>query len=360
MAVRSVACGESGAELRQCGLTWRQAAKAERAAGHCGCGEGALYGAKKPEGGAGLPFSKTGQPAPDGPAVSAADSYAGGLRLGYAGQRQLGGGAVPAGRCLRVSAPAAAVCRRGTGGTVGGQPGGLPHLSPAGLATAGAFTGAADGGAVYAGIQRLQAVDRTSGAGNPAAQRNRQVFGGSGVQPHHCAEPKPHGPVPGRGAAVCGHFGCGGGADAAGAASFRHAADSGHWGGADVCGRHRASLVWAGGGRCAYGIVTGAGAAAGSGALCGRPAFQLAGPLCRPAGRRPPDHSKPVCHWVRRGHGPGPGQQQAEAFVRAGAAERFHLFHPVRRAGLCGGGAGAGAVLSAAVARAGHRGAGAG
>ena len=82
--------------------------------------------------------------------------------------------------------------------------------------------------------------------------------------------------------------------------------------------------------------------------------------LAKMVKEEPPDHSKPVCHRVRRGHGPGPGQQPAEAFVRTGAAERFYLFHPVRRAGLCGGSPGAVAVLSAAVARVGYCGAGTG
>ena len=40
-------------------------------------------------------------------------------------------------------------------------------------------------------------------------------------------------------------------------------------------------------------------------------------PLCRPAGRRPPDHPEPVCHRFRRGGGVGAGQQPPEASVRA-------------------------------------------
>ncbi len=41
----------------------------------------------------------------------------------------------------------------------------------------------------YAGIQRLQTLDRASGAGNSTAQRNCQVLGGAGVFSHHLAEP---------------------------------------------------------------------------------------------------------------------------------------------------------------------------
>ena len=51
------------------------------------------------------------------------------------------------------------------------------------------------------------------------------------------------------GAALCGHPGGGHGADAAGTPPVRHAADFGHRRGADVCGRHRAQVVCAGGRR---------------------------------------------------------------------------------------------------------------
>ena len=66
--------------------------------------------------------------------------------------RQQRGGAVPAAgrRCL--CAAAAAVRRHGAGGHVDGQPGGLPYQSQACVAAVGSLAGAADGGAVHAGI----------------------------------------------------------------------------------------------------------------------------------------------------------------------------------------------------------------
>ena len=74
------------------------------------------------------------------------------------------GGAVPPRRRLHLHPAAAVVCGAGRGGHVRGQPGGLPHLAQAGLADAGAVAGFAHGSAVYAGVQRLQAVDRAAGA----------------------------------------------------------------------------------------------------------------------------------------------------------------------------------------------------
>ena len=71
---------------------------------------------------------------------------------------------------------------------------------------------------------------------------------GAGVFPHHLAESRPHAQsFAGGVAALRADFRRGDGADAAGAAPFGYAADLIHRRSADVCGRHRAAVVWAGG-----------------------------------------------------------------------------------------------------------------
>ena len=61
----------------------------------------------------------------------------------------------------------------------------------------------------------------------------------------------------------------------------------------------------------------GGGRYAGPCALRRRPPALLAGPFCRPAGGRPPDHPEPVRHRFRRGHRAGAGEQPPEASVCA-------------------------------------------
>ena len=58
-------------------------------------------------------------------------------------------------------------------------------------------------------------------------------------------------------------------------------------------------------------------------------AVLLAGPLCRSAGRRPPDHPKPVRHCIWRRGRAGAGQQPPEIPLCAGTAERLYLFDSV-------------------------------
>ncbi len=208
-----------------------------------------------------------------------------------------------------------------------------------------------DGGAVHAGVQRLQALAGASGAGYSAAQRDRQICGGAGVCAHHLPQPQPHGELCGGGAALCTGAGSGGCAHAAGTAPLRHRAHSRHRRGAHVRRRHRPQVVHAGrGGRC-------------SGHW--RPSS-----LCRTLCPTPPTVSTPgwtpFADPLGDGHQTiqslyaigsggaagraGPGQQPPEASVRARAPERFYFFHRLRGAGLCGGLRRGGAVRAAALA----------
>ena len=66
---------------------------------------------------------------------------------------------------------------------------------------------------------------------------------------------------------------------------------------------------------------------AGAGAIAA--AVVLLGPLCRSAGRRPPDHPKPVRHCIWRRGRAGAGQQPPEIPLCAGTAERLYLFDSV-------------------------------
>ena len=262
-----------------------------------------------------------------GPAVSGAGADSGGVRAGDAVQRQLCGGPLPARGCLCLHPAPAAVCGAGPDRHVAGQPGGLPYLSQAGLAGAGGVPGAAGAGFVHAGIQRLQALAGDPRGGNITAQRNRKVRGGAGFFPYYFPQCQPDEKLFGGGAALWPGAGDGGGIDAAGTPPVGHPADSGHWGGADVCGRHRDEMVHPGGCRGGGRRGRGSGRHARPGALCRQPAGLLAGPLCRPAGGRPSDHPEPVCHRLGRGRRPGFGQQPPETYVCAGTPERLYLFH---------------------------------
>ena len=66
----------------------------------------------------------------------------------------------------------------------GGQPHRLSYLATNWPGPCWPFAGAAHRGALHAGVQRLQAVDRAARPGHPAAQRDRQVFGGAGLFAH--------------------------------------------------------------------------------------------------------------------------------------------------------------------------------
>ena len=184
------------------------------------------------------------------------------------------------------------------------------------MAAAGAFNGIADGGAVHAGVQRLQALAGAAGPGHTAAQRDRQfavvlVFAhiialnhdrmGSfavGVLPFALVlgavavlmllEPHLSGTVLILGIGAVLMF-VGGTAQVVRAG--RGGRCSGHW----SCHHHYA-------GPCA---------------LRDQPSQLMAGSLCRSAGRRPPDHPEPVCH--RSGGAAGLG---------LGSSRQKHLFVP--------------------------------
>ena len=81
----------------------------------------------------------------------------------------------------------------------------------------------------------------------------------------------------------------------------------------------------------------------------------LARSLCRPAGRRPPDHPEPLCHRLRRGHRPRSGGKPPEASFRSRASERLYFLHRLRGTGLRGGLRSGGAVRAAALPGHHHR-----
>ena len=224
-------------------------------------------------------------------------------------------------------------------------------MAQAGLADAGDLAAFACHRAFYAGVQRLQAVDRAAGAGHAAAQRDRKILGGAGVFAYHLPESRQDEVVFHRRCAVCADSGRRHGAHAAGAAPVRHAADPVHRRGADVCGRHGAAMVRAGRGAGRGGHCGGGHCAAGAGALRHGPARVVARPLRRPAGGGPPDDPEPLRHRVGRAGRAGAGQQPTEISVRAGAAERLYFFDFVRGAWFYRGSAGRGAVFAAAAAR---------
>ena len=282
-----------------------------------GRGGGALWQRKKRHAGTPLPAA-SGAVFPMDLPLSGAGAHPGGVfGLVKLFQRQLCGGTVPAGGCLCLHPAPAAVCGPGADSHVDGQPGGDYHIyHKLGLAPAGHFPDSAGDRFIHAGIQRLQAVAGDPGGGNAAAQRDCKVRGGAGLFPYHFIECQPDEELFGGGAALWAGAGNGGGPDAAGTPPVRHVADSGDRRGADVCGRYRPEMVCAGGRWRGRGRGGGGGGNARPGALCGQPAGLLAGPLCRPPGRWPPDYPEPLRHRFRGCHRPGPGNsRQKHMFV---------------------------------------------
>ena len=111
-----------------------------------------------------------------GPAVSGAGTHAGGVRAGDAGQCIVGGGPLPAGRCLLPTcAPSCSTLPWALRGC--GWPAGWTTTSSTNWpGRCWGLAGAACGGAFYAGIQRLQTVAGAAGGGHPAARRDRKIF----------------------------------------------------------------------------------------------------------------------------------------------------------------------------------------